>query len=150
MSKLIVLSIDSLFDEDMDFLRTLPNFKKLLDRAAYSRDGMRSVYPSFTYPAHASIITGTTPDRHGIFHNEKLDVGNPTPDWFWYHKDLKVETCLDAAKRAGLTTAAVGWPCMADAPMWITWCQRFGPRAWTRTRGRSSRLPPPTMKPPGR
>ena len=30
MSKLIVLSIDSLFDEDMDFLRTLPNFKKLL------------------------------------------------------------------------------------------------------------------------
>lgn len=116
MSKLIVLSIDSLFDEDMDFLRTLPNFKKLLDRAAYSRDGMRSVYPSFTYPAHASIITGTTPDRHGIFHNEKLDVGNPTPDWFWYHKDLKVETCLDAAKRAGLTTASIGWPCMGGCP----------------------------------
>ena len=116
MSKLLVLSVDSLFDEDMDFLRTLPNFGKLLKRAAYSRDGMRSVYPSFTYPAHASIITGAYPDTHGVFHNEHLDVGNPSPDWFWYHKDLKVETCIDAAKRAGLTTSVVGWPCMAACP----------------------------------
>ena len=107
MSKLVVLSIDSLFDEDMEFLKTLPNFKKLFEKASYSSAGMRSVYPSFTYPAHASIITGTTPDRHGIFHNEKLDVGNPSPDWYWYYRDLKVETCLDAAKRAGLTTASV-------------------------------------------
>ena len=112
MSKLVVLSIDSLFDEDMEFLKTLPNFKKLFEKASYSSAGMRSVYPSFTYPAHASIMTGTTPDRHGIFHNEKLDVGNPSPDWYWYYRDLKVETCLDAAKRAGLTTASVGWPCL--------------------------------------
>lgn len=116
MSKLVVLSIDSLFDEDMDFLRTLPNFKKVLARASYSRGGMRSVYPSFTYPAHASIMTGATPDCHGIFHNEKLDVGNPAPDWYWYHRDLKVETCLDAAKRAGLSTASVGWPVMGACP----------------------------------
>lgn len=116
MSKLIVLSVDSLFDEDMSFLKTLPNFGKLLSRAAYSRSGMRSIYPSFTYPAHASIITGTYPERHGIYHNEKLDVGNPSPDWFWYHRDLKVETCIDAAKRAGLTTAVIGWPCMGGCP----------------------------------
>ena len=116
MYKLVVLSIDSLFDEDMEFLKTLPNFKKLFEKASYSSAGMRSVYPSFTYPAHASIITGTTPDRHGIFHNEKLDVGNPSPDWYWYYRDLKVETCLDAAKRAGLTTASVGWPCMGACP----------------------------------
>ena len=91
MSKLVVLSIDSLFDEDMEFLKTLPNFKKLFEKASYSSAGMRSVYPSFTYPAHASIMTGTTPDRHGIFHNEKLDVGNPSPDWYWYYRDLKVK-----------------------------------------------------------
>lgn len=116
MSKLVVLSIDSLFDEDMPFLKTLPNFKKVFEKGSYSRAGMRSVYPSFTYPAHASIITGTTPDHHGIFHNEKLDVGNPSPEWYWYHRDLKVETCLDAAKCAGLTTASIGWPCMGACP----------------------------------
>lgn len=116
MSKLIVFSVDSLFDEDMAFMRTLPNFGRLMEKAAYSRDGMRSVYPSFTYPAHASMMTGTYPEDHGIFHNEKLDVGNPAPDWFWYYRDLKAETCVDAAKRAGLTTAVVGWPVMGGCP----------------------------------
>ena len=50
--KLIVLSIDSLFDEDMELLKTLPNFKKILEQGSYVKGGMRSVYPSFTYPAH--------------------------------------------------------------------------------------------------
>lgn len=99
--KLVVLSVDSLFDEDMEFLKTLPNFKKILDQGCYAEGGMRSVYPSFTYPAHASIITGTWPEFHGIYHNEKLDVGNPSPDWYWYHKDLKVDTILDVAHRQG-------------------------------------------------
>ena len=114
--KLIVLSVDSLFDEDMEYLKTLPNFKKILERGAYAQGGMRSVYPSFTYPAHASIITGTWPEFHGIYHNEKLDVGNPAPDWFWYHKDLKVPTILDLAHRQGFTTACIGWPCMGADP----------------------------------
>ena len=41
--KLIVLSIDSLFDEDMELLKTLPNFKKILELASYVKGGMRSV-----------------------------------------------------------------------------------------------------------
>lgn len=110
--KLIVLSVDSLFDEDMELLKTLPNFKKLFEQGSYVNGGMRSVYPSFTYPAHASIITGTWPEHHGIFHNEMPDPGNPAPDWFWYHRDLKVDTILDVAHREGYTTACVGWPCM--------------------------------------
>ncbi len=114
--KLIVLSIDSLFDEDMDLLKTLPNFKKLFEKGSYVQGGMRSVYPSFTYPAHASIITGTWPEFHGIYHNEQLDVGNPSPEWFWYHKSLKVDTILDVAHRNGFTTACVGWPCMGADP----------------------------------
>ena len=114
--KLIVLSIDSLFDEDMELLKTLPNFKKILEQGSYVKGGMRSVYPSFTYPAHASIITGTWPMYHGIFHNEKLDVGNPSPDWYWYHKDLKVDTLLDLAHDQGYTTACVGGPGMGADP----------------------------------
>ncbi len=110
--KLIVLSVDSLFDEDMELLKTLPNFGKLLKDGSYVEGGMRSVYPSLTYPAHASMITGTWPEDHGIFNNEHLDPGNPAPDWYWFHKDLKVDTILDVAHRQGLTTACVGWPCM--------------------------------------
>lgn len=114
--KLIVLSVDSLFDEDIPFLKTLPNFGKLLNKGSYVDGGMRCIYPTFTYPAHASIITGTYPEFHGIYHNEKLDVGNPSPDWFWFHNDLKVDTVPDIAKRHGFTTASVGWPVMGGDP----------------------------------
>ncbi len=114
-NKLIVLSVDSLFDEDMDQLAGLPNIGRLIRRGSYVRGGMRSVYPSFTYPAHASIITGCWPQAHGIYHNERLNVGGPSPGWYWFHRDLKRETLLDAAHRAGLTTACVGWPCMGGA-----------------------------------
>lgn len=114
--KLIVLSVDSLFDEDMEYLKTLPNFGRLICRASYAPDGMGSVYPSCTYPAHASLITGTWPERHGIYHNERPEPGKPCLDWFWYREDLKAETLLDAAHRAGLTTACVSWPCMGADP----------------------------------
>lgn len=114
---LIVISIDSLFDDDMPFLRTLPNFGRLFQRgASYCQNGMRSVYPTLTYPVHASIITGVYPARHGIFHNEKLDVGNLRPEWYWHYKDLKAETVIDVAKKAGLSTCVVGWPVMAGCP----------------------------------
>lgn len=114
--KLIVLSVDSLFDEDVSFLKTLPNFGKLFGRGSYVEGGMRCIYPTFTYPAHASIITGTYPEFHGIYHNELLDVGNPSPEWFWHHKNLKVETVIDVAKHAGYTTASIGWPVMGGCP----------------------------------
>lgn len=120
--KLVVLSVDSLFDEDMALMKTLPNFQKLFERGSYVEGGMRSIYPSLTYPAHASMITGTYPEKHGIFHNEKPDVGNPSPDWFWYYQDLKADTILDVAHREGYTTASVGWPCMGANPNvdWLT------------------------------
>jgi len=113
--KLIVLSIDALFAEDIGYMRTLPYFGKVIRDGIYAQGGMRCIYPSLTYPAHATMITGCYPDRHGIFHNEVLDVGNPTPDWKWYRRDVKAETVLDAAKRAGLKTGCINWPTMAGA-----------------------------------
>jgi predicted AlkP superfamily pyrophosphatase or phosphodiesterase len=114
--KLFVLSIDSLFDEDMPFFSTLPNFGKFLKKASFVKGGMRSVYPTLTYPAHASIITGVYPESHGIFHNEILDAGNPIPDWYWYRRDLRAETIIDVAKKAGYSTCCVGWPVMGGCP----------------------------------
>ena len=114
--KLIVLSIDALFYEDMAYMRTLPYFGQMIQRASYARGGMRCIYPSLTYPAHTTMITGAYPEKHGIFHNEVLDIGNPNPDWVWHRKNIKVDTVLDVAKRAGLTTACINWPTMAGAP----------------------------------
>ncbi len=42
-------------------------------------------------------------------------MGNPSPDWYWYHKDLKVDT-IWMWLTGRLTTACVGWPCMGADP----------------------------------
>ena len=114
--RVLLFSIDSLFDSDIPFCLTLPNFGKLFKNGGRCVGGMRTIYPSFTYPVHASIITGTYPEVHGIFHNERLMINDPAPEWYWYYKDLKVETLIDCAKRAGYTTASIGWPVMAACP----------------------------------
>lgn len=114
--RLIVLSIDSLFDEDINFLKDLPNFGEILRHAAYVQGGMRSIYPSLTYPAHASLITGAYPERHGITNNEKTCETGLSREWYWYRQDVRSQTLLDAAHGAGLTTACLGWPCISADP----------------------------------
>ena len=66
--RLIVVSLDALSSIDFDMFSKLPNFKKFIRHAACCRQ-VRSVYPSLTYPAHTSIVTGRTPAHHGIVNN---------------------------------------------------------------------------------
>lgn len=57
--RLIVISLDALGSTDFEMFSQLPNFKKFIDHAAFCRQ-VRSVYPSLTYPAHTTIVTGRT------------------------------------------------------------------------------------------
>ena len=52
-----VLSWDAVGSEDISYLKELPHFSSLLKRGAFC-DQVKSVFPSLTYPAHATIITG--------------------------------------------------------------------------------------------
>lgn len=115
-NKTIVLSIDALQTGDLEYLGTLPNFSGILTKAAIVKN-VREVYPTLTNVNHTSIITGVTPDKHGIFHNMKPFL--PTKDvnwnmvgqnWFWNKESIKVPTLVDAAKENGLSTACVTWP----------------------------------------
>ena len=55
--RLIMISLDAVGQRDLAYLCTLPNFKRLWERAAKCAH-VQSVYPSITYPAHVSIVTG--------------------------------------------------------------------------------------------
>ncbi|HNF27549.1 MAG TPA: alkaline phosphatase family protein, partial [Leptospiraceae bacterium] len=70
--KLIVLSIDGFpgyyLKEGSAVLQIMPNLKKLLSRSVHSNQ-VSTVYPSLTFPAHTSMITGADPAKHGIFYN---------------------------------------------------------------------------------
>ena len=66
--KMIVISFDALGAADTQQFRMLPNFSRFLENASYCFN-VSSVYPSITYPAHTSIVTGCYPKNHGIINN---------------------------------------------------------------------------------
>lgn len=109
MSRAIVISIDSLFTSDINHIKDLPNFKKILEGSSIVKN-IDCVYPTLTYPCHTSIITGVYPDKHGISHNEKLMPETNSPDWYWYSKDIRTETIIDIAKENNLKTSTILWP----------------------------------------
>ena len=106
---LIVISEDALVYEDLETLRTLPNFSSIWDQTARV-NRVRSVYPTLTYPCHTTMRTGVYPDRHGIVNNEKSTLCEKSSPWVLMNDAVKVPDLFDAAKKKGLTTAAVFWP----------------------------------------
>lgn len=119
MSKrLVVISLDALMVQDLEYLKTQPNFKNILEKSSIVKE-FKTIYPSLTYPIHTTVITGKYPKDHGIYHNMKFGVEREIPDhnilgsdWYWYDEAIKVDTLVDVARRKGLTTSTVLWPVM--------------------------------------
>jgi predicted AlkP superfamily pyrophosphatase or phosphodiesterase len=94
----------------------LPHLRRLAADGAYA-DGVEGVYPSVTYPAHTTLVTGVRPARHGIVQNELFEAPTDakTRGWYWFADAIQTGTLWTAAEDAGLVTAAVGWPVTAGA-----------------------------------
>lgn len=127
--KVIVLSFDALSAEDWPVLKQYPNFNKLIAHGKYSRQ-VRSVYPSLTYPSHASVLTGKMPRKHGIVSNTKLQPMRIKPDWFWKHKEIHGKTLFSEAKAKNLSVASILWPVSAGAPIQFNMPEVFPNRPW--------------------
>lgn len=113
-NRLIVISFDCLSSSDYQLIRTLPNFRRVLNEGSYVQH-VEAIYPSLTYPSHVSIVTGNYPKRHGVINNTLLQPGVSSPDWNWYRADIKGTTLYDEAYKANLTTAALLWPVTGKA-----------------------------------
>ena len=115
MAKLIVVSMDALIREDLEYLSQKPAFGWLLGHCAQVQQ-VKSIYPTLTYPCHATMATGCLPAKHGVINNNHFIPGEESPPWLWYHDAYKARDLLDACKEKGLTTACVGWPTMGNHP----------------------------------
>ena len=98
----------------------IPNLRAFLRDGAYAT-GVVGVLPTVTYPSHATLLTGVSPAKHGIFGNTTFDPTNINQGgWYWYAEDIKVPTLWDAAQAKGLTVGNVHWPVSVGANS-ITW-----------------------------
>ncbi|MBQ9197153.1 MAG: alkaline phosphatase family protein [Clostridia bacterium] len=111
----IVISEDAMVYDDLETLRQLPSFGEMLQKGALVKT-IRAVYPTLTYPCHTSMCTGVRVGRHGVVNNEKACLTQEKSPWEWFNDALRVGDIFDAAKAAGLTTAAVFWPVTGRHP----------------------------------
>ena len=118
-SRLAVLSVDGMrpdfYRRPEEFGLKIPNLLELVKRGA-SAEAVESVYPTTTYPAHATLVTGVPPSVHGIYsHLASLDPTEKARPWCWFAGALRVPTLWDVVRASGRKAAAISWPVSAAA-----------------------------------
>jgi predicted AlkP superfamily pyrophosphatase or phosphodiesterase len=91
--RVIVISIDG-GRPDGILQAVTPTMTRLWKQGASSFRA-QTTFPSTTIPAHTSMLTGLSPDRHGVRHNT----------WSPGHPTVAAETIFSLAKLHGLKTA---------------------------------------------
>lgn len=115
VERVILVSIDGLRPEFyLDDAYEAPALRELARRGAHAR-GVEGVFPSVTYPSHATIVTGVRPWKHGIYANTVWTERGSGRDWHWYARDLRARTLWDAAREKGVPTAITYWPVSVGA-----------------------------------
>ena len=82
---------------------------------------MECSFPTVTWTNHTTLVTGVHPGKHGVLANEYFDRATLKkvpliPDPLFNKEEIvKSPTIYDAAKAAGLSTAAVIWPASRGA-----------------------------------
>ena len=107
--RILVLSVDAMVYDDLEYLRTKPNFQKYIEGGSTVKR-IRSIYPTVTYPNHVSMATGCYSDKTGVFSNYKFTTNSKEDTWQWFADSVKVKDIFTAAKEKGYSTAAIFWP----------------------------------------
>lgn len=109
--RLLVLSIDGLdhrYLRDADALGLKTPHLRRLYREGERAAGVTGVVPTVTWPSHTTLLTGVPPAVHGIRGNRRPRAEGG--DYYWELSLVKVPTLWDAARAAGVRTAAITWP----------------------------------------
>ena len=113
--RVLLVSVDGL-RPDLMLLANTPTLHDLLKQGSYSL-WARTTAVSITLPSHTSMVTGVTPERHGIDWNRDLPFSKPVYP--------RVPTVFELAKKAGHTTAMVAGKKKFEAlakPGTLDWC----------------------------
>lgn len=110
--RMLVVAVDGWRVEDTDLLHADPTLAGTtgLRELVISPGGANE-----PFPALAGLATGCTSALSGIASEAPFDPRGEAPARHWYADALARPTLLDAARAAGLRTAALQWPATAGA-----------------------------------
>lgn len=93
----------------------IPVLRQFLRDGSFAKEVV-NVNPTLTYPNHTTLVTGVSPEKHGIYNNTIFDpTGKEQGAWYWYAPMIQTPTLWDAAKAKGLTSGSVRWPVTVNA-----------------------------------
>jgi predicted AlkP superfamily pyrophosphatase or phosphodiesterase len=117
----VLISLDGTRPSEV---RSLPSFRRVAERGAFGA-GLVPAFPSNTFPNHVTLVTGVSPDRHGIVNNVFFD---PQRGLYRYASDptwIEVEPIWSILARAGIPSASYFWVGSEGK-----WQSGLGPREW--------------------
>ncbi|HEV8266182.1 MAG TPA: ectonucleotide pyrophosphatase/phosphodiesterase [Gemmatimonadales bacterium] len=117
--RVVLISVDGLWARDLQRAESLgvrlPVLDSLRREGAFAA-GVIGSFPSVTYPSHTTMVTGVPPARHGVYSNGRFFPPTDTTRIarsYWEAEWVRVPGLFEAARAAGLKTAAVNWPVTA-------------------------------------
>lgn len=81
-----------------------------LARSGAAADAVHSVAPASSYPAHATLVSGQPPSRHGIAADRLLGDGGVRASSYWHASHLRAPTLWQLATQSQRRVAALAWP----------------------------------------
>ena len=117
----VLISLDGVRPSEV---RSLPSFRRIAEHGAFG-EGLIPAFPSNTFPNHVTLVTGVSPDRHGIVNNVFQD---PQRGLYRYASDptwIEVEPLWSLLAHAGIPSASYFWVGSEGK-----WRSGLGPREW--------------------
>lgn len=117
MRKLVIVSLDAMFDADLQCITPDSFLGRWMKEAAVCTQ-VKTVFPALTYPAHTTLVTGCDPVKHGVGQNQPFQPGKEADmrAWYWEKADVKCESLFDAVKKQGGRCASILWPVTGKHP----------------------------------
>lgn len=116
--KVLLISLDALANSELDIIMQMPNLSRIIKEGVFGNQ-LISVYPTQTYTVHATVATGSYPDKHGVYNNQQFQpfVESKQKTWFWYRDQIQSPTIYDVARENGLKVGSLLWPTTGRARM---------------------------------
>lgn len=109
--RVILITIDGLRNDIFtNASQPAPFLHDLMQKSIYVPNVI-GVNPTMTYPAHTTLVTGSTPLDHGIHCNRQFQFNRTEPALYnWFADSIRTKTLWQTVKEHGGTTASVFWP----------------------------------------
>ena len=109
--RVILITIDGLRKDILtNANQPAPFLHDLMHKSIYVPNVI-GVNPTMTYPAHTTLVTGSTPLEHGIHCNRQFQFNRDEPALYnWYADSIRTKTLWQIVKEHGGITASVFWP----------------------------------------